>query len=174
MIFLFHVGCGFAIHVNNTERRRSIYSGTFSGIFTFSFETTLGLTVRYRALGIDNRVARLTYVIDQRREWPEPYLLSKLIRHITYPIKKCWLVTKKALSDVICTVRVYICETFHTGRTGDDVEMGESARREEAEAHEETCSPDKKAKNEFRKSLQKFFSEADLVMSNIEYWEDEM
>lgn len=125
------------------------------------------LTFRHRAFGIDNRVVRLNYAIDRRHDWPEPYLLSKLIRCIAYPLKRCWLVTKKIIFSL--AVLVHICVPSHMGHTGDDVEMGESVRGKGHEASKETSS-ESLAEHEFRKSLQTTFSEVaqvDRIMSDI-------
>lgn len=125
----------------------------------------------YRAFAIDNRVASINVEINQSQDWPEPYVLSKLIRNIVYPIKRCWLATKNALSNLCRTDRTHICTSYPTSCTEGDIELGERVRREEAKSAEEVSygSP---AKDEFRKSLQSIFSKADCVdriMSRIDY-----
>lgn len=66
---------------------------------------------------------------------------------------------------------------FRAVNTEDDVELCERGTRDDTEALEEALpeSPVKKAKNEFRRSLQKIFSEArwvDSVMDDVQVWED--
>lgn len=121
------------------------------------------LTSQYRAFGFDNRVARLNYDIDWLRDWPEPYLFSKLIRCIGCPVKRCWLVTKKALSYLNRYVREHICVSYLGRHSEADFEMGERVGQEEAEATEQTIleSP---VKHKFRKSLQMVFSNTDDVV----------
>lgn len=121
----------------------------------------------------------LNYDLSEARDWPEPYLLSTRIRRIAYPIKRCCLVTKKALSDLSHIVQAHICMLSHIGQTEGDVEMGERTRREEADVTGETSLENlvEKARNEFRRSVQSVFSEADCVdkiMKSIANWEDEM
>lgn len=112
-----------------------------------------------RAFGIDNRVARL----NNREFWEHEY-----------PIKRCCLVTNKALCNIGCTIWKHIWVSSHTGDTGDNVknQMGESVRREDGEASEEISSesPVGTVKNEFLRSLQKVFRYADWVMSVIDLW----
>lgn len=137
----------------------------------FGGNTKFVLTTRYRAFAIDNHVANLNAEINQVHDWPEPYLLSKLIRRIAYPIKRCWLVTKKALTNLCRTDRTHICVSYLTSCAEGDIEMGESFRQEEAESHEELSSQSP-AKDEFRKSLQSIFTKSDCVdriMSRIDY-----
>lgn len=155
-----------------------------------------------RALGLDNRVARLNFELvrdwdsdcnnwtsfglwgvdnnrlDQRRNfvWPEPYLLSKLVRHISFPIKRGWLATKKALSNLGHCIRKHFHRYPSSNHAGGKVESGETGGREELEASEDN-SPQysaEKAKVEFRKSLQNVFSEVNTVngiMSYVDVWE---
>lgn len=98
-------------------------------------------------------------------DWEEPYLLSKFIRSLAYPVKKCWLVTKKALSALGRFFRRHLCGDCHVRHTGDNVESGEAGTQQRVEAIEETASegPSERVKNEFRKSLRKIFSEVDQV-----------
>lgn len=157
------------------------------------------LIFRYRAFGVNNLVAHLNDYIDWECEWPEPYLLSRLIRGIVYTINRCWLGTKKALYNLGRTVRRLICVSFHTEHAGDDVEMGECSGREKAEATEEISlgspaikiglsgqrearasketSSESPAKNEFCKSLQTIFIDTNCVqwiMGIVGAWENEM
>lgn len=109
---------------------------------------------------------------DWGRDWPEPYLLPKLIRCFAYPTKKCWLVTKKILSNLGRFLRKHACTSFHRGHTDGDIE---SIGTDDEDAPEET-SPIGKAKSEFRRSLRKMFSDAacvDEIMFNVETWGDE-
>lgn len=135
------------------------------------------LTFQYRAFGIDNRVARINFDMDWRRDWPGPCLLSKLMRRIAYPIQRCWLVTKKALLYLSRTVRANTCVPSYTEHLEGDIEMGENDRREEAAAPMVTFSesPTEKAKDEFRRSIQGVFSNSELVdrvmMDVIGCWE---
>lgn len=113
-------------------------------------------------------------MLDWRREWPEPYLLSKLIRLIAYPIKKCWPATKKVLSDLGHSVQKHICEASRAVNTEGDVELGERGTRDDTEAPEETLPESRavKAKIESRRSLQKIFRNArwiDSVMEDVEW-----
>lgn len=135
------------------------------------------LTFQYRAFGIDNRVARLNYAIGRDREWPNPYLLSGIIRRIAYPIKGFWTVIKKALAYLGHYIREHVCVPSHTGSTEGDVESGKGVRREEAKAPEAapTENPAEKAMDEFRGSLQKSFSDAERVntiMNWVRAWGD--
>lgn len=137
------------------------------------------LIVLCRAFGIDNRVALLNVRVDWKRDWPEPYLLSKLIRCISYPLKRCWLVTKKTLSDLGYWVRSHVCVSSHTVNAEGAAESGERSRRDTAEVVEEDHSPGpaEKSKNEFRRSLQKVFSNkerVDRIMELVGTWEDTM
>lgn len=137
------------------------------------------LTFRCRALGFDNRVARLNSKIGwerANREWPEPYLLSKLIRCFVYVIKKCWLGTKKALSILRRFAKGHICTSFHIGHVDGDVESLEMDGEEQAKAPGRTAAESLvgEAKSDFCKSLHKTFSDADRVdemMREIEFWE---
>lgn len=142
----------------------------------------------WRAFGVDNRVARLNCVImilsDDLilgdRAQREPCLLSKLIRYFAYPIKKCWLSAKSGLSSFGCSIRKRICAAPHTRSTESDIELGGmdgADGRKDFEAPEGSFpeSPVEKAKKEFRMSLQKMFSDADMVkeiMKDVKLWEN--
>lgn len=137
------------------------------------------LTSRNRAFAIDNRVARLNYEIhndDWARDCPEPYLLSKFFRCFAYPIKKCWLVTKRALSYLGRFFRKHICISYHRGHTDGDIESLGTDGGEEAETEGTSLeSPIGRAKSEFCRSLQKMFSDASRVeeiMWDIAIWEE--
>lgn len=109
------------------------------------------------------------------RDWPDPYLLSRIIRFIAFPIKKCYLATKKAFSDLCCFIRVHLCVCSCARKTEGDIESGGRERREKAEGPEETPaeSPAEKAKDDFRRSLQNSFSNANRVgsiMDSIQTW----
>lgn len=139
--------------------------------------TKLELTFQYRAFGIDNRVARLNYDIGRDREWPNPYLLSGIIRRIVYPIKGFLTLIKKAIVYLGRYIREQICVSSHTGNTEGDVESGEGVRREEAEVPEASSSesPAEKAMVEFRGSLRKSFSDAErvkIIMNWVRAWAD--
>lgn len=128
-----------------------------------------------RAFGIDNRVASLNYHMIGTRDWPDPYLLSRTIRFIAYPIKKCCLATKKAFSDLCCFIWFHLCVCSCARRTESDIESGGRERREKAEGPEENPmeSPVEKAKDEFRISLRNNFSNAnrvDSIMHSIQIW----
>lgn len=108
------------------------------------------------------------------RDWPEPYLLSKLIRCLAMPIKKCWLATSQTVSEFSRSVRSYICVSSHVGGTEFDVES--ESRNEHAATLEANLSryPVEKAKVDFRKSLQKTFSSpywVDRIMADVEMGE---
>lgn len=88
-----------------------------------------------------------------------------------------WLATKKSFSDLGHSVRKHICVDTRAVNTEGDVELGERGTRDDTEAPEETLIEGrvKKAKNEFRRSLQKVFSEArwvDSVMDDVQMWEN--
>lgn len=146
----------------------------------FGAKAKLALTFWYRAFGIDNRVARLNCQIgveDWERDWPEPYLFSKIIRCFAYPIKKCWLVTKKALFVFGRFLRKRLCISLERGHTDRDIESKRPEGEEEVEAPEESSPeiPVSKAKNEFRRFLRKMFSDAarvEEIMRDIDIWED--
>lgn len=156
----------------NLHLQRNIY-----WYLIFSGNAKMELTFQYRAFGIDNRVARLNYDIGRDCEWPNPYLLSGIIRRIAYPIKGFLTLIKKALVYLGRYIREQICVSSHTGNTEGDVESGEGVRREEAEAPEASSSesPAEKAMVEFRGSLQKSFSDAERVktiMNWVRAWGD--
>lgn len=135
------------------------------------------LTFQYRAFGIDNRVARLNYAIGRDREWPNPYLLSGIIRGIACPIKGFLTLIKKALAYLGRYIREQICVSFHAGNTEGDVESGERVIQEEAKAPEASSSesPAEKVMDEFRRSLQKSFSDPECVntiMNWVRAWGD--
>lgn len=122
---------------------------------------------------MDNRVARISYDMFWDPGRPEPYLFCKLIRRIASPIKRCWLVTKKVLTDIRLTVWSHICGLSNTRRTEEDAEMGESVTRQIPEA----LSTESPAMNYFRKSLQTVFSEdecVDMIMESIDDKQQEM
>lgn len=169
-------GYGIDTHDGNSEKRGCICSGTSSGIFHTPGKAIFILTFWYRAFGLDNRVARLNCEVDWDRDWSEPSLFATLVRGITYPIKKCWLVTKKSLSNLGHYVRNLICVSSHTRHTQGDVESGERENQEEVETPEETSmeSPGENVQKEFRRALEDTFSEAkwvDEIRWNIEQWE---
>lgn len=87
--------------------------------------------------------------------------------------------TTKALSDLVHYVRSHIYVSAQTGNAEADAESGERSRQDPAETVDETPSksPAWKAKDEFRWSLQKVFSESnnvEKIMLIIEEWKDEM
>lgn len=100
-----------------------------------------------------------------------------MIRFIAYPIKKCWVVIKEALSNLGHYIWKYIRVVSRAVKTEGDVELGEVGGREILEANEESSSEGsaRRAKTEFRSSLQKMFSDAarvEEIMKNIKLWED--
>lgn len=86
---------------------------------------------------------------------------------------------KKTLSGLGHWVQSHILVSSHTGNAEGDAESGERSRWDTAEEIEETPSqgPAEKAKNEFRRSLQKVFSKndrVDRIIGLIGSWEDDM
>lgn len=83
--------------------------------------------------------------------------------------------TRKTLSALGHTVRKDCCISSHTGHLEGDVESGAIVTLQEFEGPERT-SPEilaEKAKDEFRRSLHKVFSDPDRVediMSDISFW----
>lgn len=70
----------------------------------------------------------------------------------------------------------HICVASRAVNTEDDIELGEMGGRGYFEVHEEWSSagPVEKAKKDFRRSLQKMFSDAarvESIMSDIRGWE---
>lgn len=95
---------------------------------------------------------------------------------IAHPVKRFWLVAKRALSNISRAIWTHTCLTNQPTHSGEDVEMGECVGRDEAEAPEEISS-EIPVKNEFRKSLQKVFSDANCVnriMNNVDRMEHNM
>lgn len=83
----------------------------------------------------------------------------------------------QAFTNLSLSVRKHICLSSHMEHTQGDVETGERGGQEEVDAPEKPFIEGPqvtKAKNEFRRSLQKIFSETcwvDLIMKDIEYLE---
>lgn len=159
------------------------------------------LTISTREFGLDNHVARVNHDVvlnwdydsnnwttiqpssavfvdlDQgwKFDWPEPYLLSKLIRHVVYPIKKGYIATKTALYCLGPAIRKHMCVFSRAYQTEGHVESRKREGQEEIEASENTAKKSaERAKNEFCKSLQSVFSQVNTVngiMSYVDEWE---
>lgn len=131
---------------------------------------------------MDNRVAQINSDIHYILDWPdspEPYLLSKLVRCIAYPTKRFWLVAMSYLYDLGHWVRSHACVSCHKIGAEGDAESGERSRRHTVAVIEETHSEGtaEKAKNEFRRSLQKVFSNnnrVEEIMLTIKFDEDSL
>lgn len=81
-----------------------------------------------------------------------------------------------AFSNLGHFVQEHICTASRAGNTKGDIALCERGGQENSEVHEEIYpeSPVEKVKKEFRRSLQKMFSDSDRVeeiMSDIERWE---
>lgn len=150
--------------------------------FVLLYNFLLSLIHICRAFGFDSRVARLNIDIcneDWDRDWPRPYLLSKIVRFIAYPIKKFWIGSAKILFTIIRSVKRTIRTLFHTGNAGLDPDV-ESGKRENAgeekpptreEAEEDSV---KKASNAYCAGLREAFHEDRLereIMLQIERWQ---
>lgn len=152
------------------------------------------LTMSSRAFAFDSHVARLNFEIgdnDWDRDWPEPHLLSKLVRSFAYPIRKCWLVSKNILSNIGQFITKYICKSFHGG-DGDIESMGldgdegfDVGARYHMIPHNtlggESLVPPEKTllveieKCAFRTSLCKIFCDVgrvEEIMRDVEFWEN--
>lgn len=147
-------------HPQKQYRRKKMYlRRNVFWYFHYLLRQRQYLTFRYRAFGIDNRVAQLNLELDFDIDCEEPYLLSTFIRSIAYPVKRCWMVTKRALFALRCFLR----------RHRDDVEPGILEKVEVT-----TESPSERVKNEFRRSLRKIFSDerhVARIMAPVNYFE---
>lgn len=148
------------------QRKKMYLKRNFFWYFHYLLRQRQDLTFRYRAFGFDNRVAKLNNELDFDIDWEEPYLLSTFIRSIAYPVKRCWMVTKRAPFALRRFLR----------RHRDNVEFGEAGTLERLEVTKETSpeSPSESVKIEFRKSLRKIFSEEERVariMRPVNYFE---
>lgn len=128
---------------------------------------------------MDKRVGQLNYTLYWSfRVWSDPYLLSKLIRHIGVSTKKCAQGAKKCLSKFGCLFLRTSTQSSQQGQRLGDIELGENNRPEGAEQTQD--EPDLKthaeaAKNRYRASLLSRFGEGNLekrVMIDIGFWED--
>lgn len=161
----------------------------------------LKLIISTRAFGLDNHVARVNHDVvlnwdydcnnwttiqpssavfvdlDQgwKFDWPEPYLLSKLIRHVVYPIKKGYIATKTALYCLGPAIRNHVCVFSRPYHTEGQVESRKREGQEDTEVSENTPKTSaEKAKDEFRIFLLTVFSEVNMVngiMSYVDEWE---
>lgn len=159
------------------------------------------LTLCTRAFGLDNHVARLNHDVvlnwdyessnwttfqpssfvfadlDQgwKFDWPEPYLLSKIIRHVVYPIKKGWIAIMLTLYCLGPAIRKHMCVFSRTYHTEGQVESRKREGQEDTEVSENTPKTSaEKAKDEFRIFLLTVFSEVNTVngiMAYVDEWE---
>lgn len=137
------------------------------------------LTIVARAFGMDKRVGQLNYELYWiSHAWTDPYLLSKLIRHIGVSIKKCVLRVKRCLLNFGHFFLRIGTQSSQQDQRPADIELGENSRREAAEQTQDM--PDLKiqaeeAKNRYRASLLSRFGEGRLVqriMRDVDDWED--
>lgn len=116
---------------------------------------------------MDKRVGQLHQGFYTRdRVWPDPYLLSKLIRHIGVLTKKCVLRAKWYLMDFGHFVMGISSRSSHQGQRRGDIELGRNSRPEGAEETQDGLPLDtqaEKAKNEYRASLLSRFGEGNFV-----------
>lgn len=128
---------------------------------------------------MDNRVGQLNSDIysDWDRVLSDPYLPSKLIRHITVPMKKCVLGAKKCLLNLGHFVPGTSSRSSQQGQLLVDVKIGEDIRREAREQTQDELdlkTQAKEAGNRFCDSLRSRFGEGELVqqvMSDFFYLE---
>lgn len=127
---------------------------------------------------MDKRVGQLNCVLYGARVPSDPYLLSKLIRHIGVSTKKFVLRVKRCLLNFSHFFQRTGTQSSQQCQRLGDIELGENVRREAAEQTQDM--PDLKtqaeeAKNRYRASLLSRFGEGCLekrVMIDIGYWED--
>lgn len=127
---------------------------------------------------MDKRVGQLNYDLYWGHVWSDPYLLSKLIRHIGVSTKKCVLKVKRCLLNFGHFFLRPGTQSSQQGQRLGDIEIGENISREAAEQTQNV--PDLKtqaeeAKNRYRASLLSRFGEGNLVwliMNTVDNWRD--
>lgn len=131
-----------------------------------------------RAFGIDNRVARLNNIVfwsDVNRKWPGPHLLSKAVRRIIYPIKKCCVRARKSFYSLGQSILRSMPPTSPEDRVEDVTQLDEIEHQEVVLNGPSVSSRLDYAKDMYRISLRKTFDDVDLVQSlilDIERWEN--
>ena len=128
---------------------------------------------------MDRRVASLNILgLSVLIEWPEPGFLSKLVRFLAYPTKRCWLGIVKGLSTICSAIMERIRRSPQEDIPLNDVEVGQNGTQGEE------SSPNVSLRNEaaearkklYYDALRRTFGEADLVRaaeSVINQWGDE-
>lgn len=131
------------------------------------------LKVYFRAMGFNNRVAGINVKLQSEwgRDWPEPYVFSKFVRHVISLSKRCWIGLRNALSA--CFYRCHPqCQAT------EDIEVGESATQGETESQQNHSNPKtqaEEAKGLYCTSLRTIFEQEELVRlvsTRIGWWED--
>lgn len=123
-------------------------------------------------------MAHLNYVIgsaDQwERDWPKPYVFSRLIRKIANAIKKFWSGAKKAVWVLCCAVLRVTCWNSNGTSELDDLEVGEVKGQEEGTLSYPTPHVRANAaKDLFYTSLEQKLGKGDLVkeiMADVNNW----
>lgn len=139
-------------------------------VFTLSsVSRELGLTEDTRAFGNDKEVGRLTCEmspwIDKTRE--NPYLVSRLIRHLTLTVLMCWSRVKRLPS----AFRTFftIQDSRNASQDAGTAEQGSPALSQEAKEGLH------RAKEDFRKALMLRFGDSEFLReltTTIENWEN--
>lgn len=139
----------------------------------FSAYVYVKLTTFFRALRLDSRVLHLNIIINCDRDWPSPYLLSRLIRSITYLIKMSCLGVKKVLYSIGQST-LQLARWLSRGRHTQKIETVRS-KGKLSEKDMDGENSVEKAKNAFRLSLLRVFGETDDIgdiMADIDLWEE--
>lgn len=150
-----------------------ICSGIFTGIPFSSLCVAFKLNVSFRAMGFDNRVASINVKLQPEwgRDWPEPCVFSKLVRHVTSLFKRCWIGVRNALSACLSRCLPQCQAT-------EDIEVGESGTQGETEvqqSHSNLKTQAEEAKRLYCTSLRTTFEQEELVRlvsTRIGWWDD--
>lgn len=119
-----------------------------------------------RALKLDDRVAHLNYEIYKLYkdyDWPTPYLLAKLLRHVA--------------SFIISSSQrlVLTFKWFCSSSTRGDVEAEGGIDCRTAELEQDEIATKAQVEKSFRMSLEMSLSDQELldsVMQEVHWWED--